>query len=177
MERLMRLFERTLWGSRLFIIVAILMLMLAWLVMLFISTVDVILLFGRVGGYLNLALATAERDALRTYIISTIIGVVDGYLIASALFLLSIGLYKQFVGNIDEIEGSEIANRILDVRSFEDLKVRLARVIVLILMVKFLQEGLRVSYQTPQDMLFLAIGVALISGAIFLSHIAGKGGH
>lgn len=177
MERLMRLLERTLWGSRLFILVAIVVLMLAWLVMLFISTVDVIFLFGRVGGYLNLALTTAERDALRTYIISTLIGVVDGYLIASALFLLSIGFYKQFVGNIDEIEGSEIANRILDVRSFEDLKVRLARVIVLILMVKFLQEGLRVSYQTPQDMLFLGIGVVLISGAIFLSHIAGKGGH
>lgn len=174
MKRVVTLFEHVMWRGRLFIVVAVVALLIAWLMMLYITTVDVVHLFRYVWNYTGPVLDTAERDALRLQIISMIIGVVDGYLIASALFLLAIGFYKQFVGNIEIIDNADIANRILDVRTFEDLKVRLARVIVLILIVKFLQQALRISYRSPEDLLYLGIGVVLIGGAVFLSHLAGR---
>jgi uncharacterized membrane protein YqhA len=73
------------------------------------------------------------------------------------------------VNKIDAAEGSEFAERLLLIRSLDDLKNRLANVILLILIVKYFQAALNLKYETAADLLSLAIGVILIAGALFLS--------
>lgn len=164
------LFETVLWQSRLLTLVAVTTSLALWLVMLFITTVDAVYLVARVLEYSAPALSSEARLDLRSQVISSVIGIVDGYLIASALFIFTLGLYRQFVNRLEVAEASEMAPRILDVNSFEDLKGRLARVIVLILIVKFLQLALSIPYNTTTDLLLLALGTVFIGGAIYLSH-------
>ena len=57
---------------------------------------------------------------------------------------------------------SEFAARLLLIRS-------LAKVILLMLIVKFFQYALRFKYDSPLELLYLAIAIALIGGALYLT--------
>lgn len=166
-------FEAALWQSRVLTLVAVVASFVMWLLMLFITTVDAFFLVLSVTGYTNPGLDLEARTDLRAQMISGIVGIIDGYLIASALFIFTAGLYRQFIGNIRAAEGTEVAGRILDINSFEGLKGRLARVIVLILVVKFLQQALGLEYTTTLDLLIFGLGILTIGGAIYLSHRSG----
>ena len=60
------------------------------------------------------------------------------------------------------------------VSSLDDLKSRLAKVILLILIVKFFEHALSMHFSTSLDMLYFAGGIALIGLALYLSH-SGEG--
>ncbi len=170
-------FEAALWQSRILILVAVLASFAMWLLMLFITTVDAFFLILSVTNYTDVTLDLEARTDLRAQMISSVVSVIDGYLIASALFIFTAGLYRQFIGNIRIAEGTEVAGRILDTNSFEGLKGRLARVIILILVVKFLQQALGLEYDTTLDLLLLGLGILTIGGAIYLSHHSGGHEH
>lgn len=165
-----RLFETMLWQSRFFTIVAVAASFALWLVMLFITTVDALYLVQSVIGYADPALGADARLSLRAQAIGGIVGVLDGYLIASALFIFTLGLYRQFVSRLSAAEGSEVGRRLLSTSSFEDLKGRLANTIILILIVKFLQQALGLPYTSMTDIVLLAFGTLLVGGALYLSH-------
>lgn len=165
-----RLFEALLWHSRLFAVVAVITSFALWLVMLYITTVDAVYLIQSVLSYADPALGTEDRFSLRAQVIGGVVGVLDGYLIASALFIFSLGLYRQFVNRLAVAEETEVGGRLLDTNSYEGLKGRLANTIVLILIVKFLQLSLGLSYTTTGDVVLLAFGTLLIGGALYLSH-------
>jgi uncharacterized membrane protein YqhA len=120
-------------------------------------------------GYLNPALTEAERAALAVDKLADIVGIIDGYLIAAILFIFALGLYELFVNKIDVIEGSELGSRLLLIRNLDDLKDRLANMIVVILIVKFFQQALGLKYATPLDLLALAVGIVLLGAALYLT--------
>jgi uncharacterized membrane protein YqhA len=171
MKTIERLFEGALWRSRYIVVVAVVASLLVAVGVLFMTTVDVVHLAGVVITYGDPALSTDARAALQLEVISDIIAAIDGYLLSAVLLIFALGLYELFVNKIDEAEGSEFARRLLLIRNLDDLKDRLARVILLILIVKFLQLALKVKYQTTQDLLFLSIGIILVGGAIYISHL------
>jgi uncharacterized membrane protein YqhA len=98
-----------------------------------------------------------------------VVEVVDGYLVATIMFIFSLGLYELFVSRIDAAEGSEFAQRVLLIRSLDDLKDRLAKLVLLILVVKFFEHALILKYTGPLDLLQLAGGVLLVSLALYFS--------
>ena len=163
-------FERLLWQSRLLVLVAVVASLATAVGVLFIATVDVVYLirdiarYGGVGG-----LDTAARTTLRVDAIGQIVDVVDLYLLAGVMIIFALGLYELFVSRIDVAEQSEFAGRLLLIRSLDDLKDRLAKVILLMLIVKFFQYALRFKYDSPLELLYLAIGIALIGGALYLT--------
>ena len=63
-----------------------------------------------------------------------------------------------------------MAERVLLIRTFDDLKDRLAKVIFLILIVTYFEYALRGTYDTAQDLLYLAVGIALVAGSIWLTN-------
>ncbi|HEX8694495.1 MAG TPA: YqhA family protein [Longimicrobium sp.] len=161
-------FERLLWGSRLIVLLAVVASLVVAVGMFFVATVDVIGLLEHVAHYA--AAAVDERPELRSTIVAHVVEVVDGYLLASIMLIFSLGLYELFISRIEAAEGSEFAERLLLIRSLDDLKDRLAKVVLLILVVKFFEYALQLSFQTPLDLLYLAIGVLLVSAALYLSH-------
>ena len=93
---------------------------------------------------------------------------------ATVLLIFSLGLYELFIGDIGAAEGSETSSNVLLIQSLDDLKTRLAKVILMILIVKFFEYTFSMEFRTPLDLLYMAGGIALIGLALYLSH-AGEG--
>jgi uncharacterized membrane protein YqhA len=105
---------------------------------------------------------------LRTEIITALVKVLDEYLISAVLIVFSSGLYELFIGRIEAAEGSKTASRLLYVTSLDDLKNKVAKLILLILTIEFFQRTLQSSYDSPLNLLYLAGSILLISGAFYL---------
>jgi len=135
----------------------------------YLVTVDVVLLAGPVLQYASPALDEAARDQARIALIGAVVGIVDGYLLAAVLIVFALGLYGLFIGPLQALEKSEVAARLLRVASVDDLKDKLGRVMILILIVKFAQLALELKYAGPFDMLYLALGILLVGAGLFLT--------
>ncbi|RMH11223.1 MAG: YqhA family protein [Gammaproteobacteria bacterium] len=172
-----RLFESILWKSRLIVLVAVVASMLVSLAMFFMATVDALSMVSHLGDYLS-ASPGEERIHLRSLNVTHIVEIVDGYLLAVVLLIFSLGLYELFVSKIDEAENSETASNVLMIHSLDDLKARLAKVVIMILIVKFFEHTASMKFGSMLDLLMLAGGIALLGVALFLTHASeGKGGH
>ncbi len=168
--KLEKLFETALWQSRLVVLVAVIASLAVALVMFYVSTLDVFELVLHIGDYRPLELDAAAQAELRSGIVAHVVEVVDGYLLATIMLIFSLGLYELFVSRIEMAEGSEFAERLLLIRSLDDLKDRLAKVVLLILVVKFFEYALKLHFDTPLDLLWLALGTLLVALALWFSH-------
>ena len=164
-----KLFERFLWASRLLTLVAVLASLVLALVMFYIATVDVVALAKDATQYAGLA--DEMRRHAHASIVAHVAEIVDGYLFATILIIFALGLYELFISKIDAIEHSEIAPRVLLIRSLDDLKERLAKVVFLILIVRYFQYVLESTIETPLEVLYLAIGIALVAVALYLTQV------
>lgn len=163
-----RVFERALWESRLIMLVAVVVCSLMALGAFFIAAVDAIYLFKYLVSYADLSLAPEAKDLIRSNAITLIVKTVDGFLIAAILIIFALGLYELFINRLDIARRSKVAKELLQTRSLDDLKHRIAGLLMLILVIEFFQQALRVNYQTPVDLLYLALGLLFISGAFYL---------
>ncbi len=92
----------------------------------------------------------------------------DGYLIGAILIIFALGLYELFVSKLDAAERSEAAPRLLLIRSLDELKDRVASLILLVLAIEFFQRALALSYESALDLLYFAAGGLLVSVALYL---------
>ncbi|MBL8145734.1 MAG: YqhA family protein [Anaerolineae bacterium] len=167
MKRVEELFEGFLWNARLIMIVPVLASLLAAIGILVLSAVNTILLLQRMAGYL--LLSAEQQLEQQAIILSDVVGVVDQYLIVAILVIFADGMYELFVGNISAAEKSSIGPRVLVIRNLDDLKDKLVSVVLVILVVKFFQQALKMHYETPTDLLLLAAGIAAVGAALFLT--------
>ena len=93
-------------------------------------------------------------------------------LLATVLLIFSLGLYELFISKIDKAEHSATSSNVLLITSLDDLKSRLAKVILMILIVKFFEHAISMVFETPLDLLYLAGGISLLGLALYLSHAA-----
>jgi len=163
-----RLFEEALWGSRLLVLVAVVFGLLLALGAFYLATVDVFYFLGYLREYADLSLESAAREELRAGAITAIVKAVDGYLIASILIIFALGLYELFVSKLDAAERSEIIPRLLLIRNLDELKERIASLVLLVLVIEFFQRALQLEYERPLDLLYFATGVLLVSAALYL---------
>ena len=174
MESLQRTFEQGLWQSRLLVLLAVIASAALALGAFYMATVDVVLLLANLLSYASPALEKSARSALRENTVAGIIKAVDGYLIAVILLVVALGLYELFINKIDpSARGARTLPRLIQVESLDDLKDRIAKLILLVLIIEFFQYALKLDYANPLDLLYLAVGILLIGGALFLS---GPGG-
>ncbi len=175
MRRLEVGFEALLWRSRLVVLAAVVASAVLAMIVFYISTVDVLYLLSYLGRYTDFALSVSERADARVEMIAQVVDIVEGYLLAAILLIFALGLYELFIGKIEMAEGSEFASRLLLIHSLDDLKDRLAKVVLLMLVVKFFQQALRLKYDTAIDLMQLAVGILFVGGALFLTK--SKGGN
>lgn len=165
-------FEATLWNGRFVVVVAVVASMAAAIAIFYMATVDVVYLVGHMLPYADSALTEEARKLLHDQTISHVVEVVDGYLLATFMLIFSLGMYELFVSDIDEAHGSKASSKILVIASLDDLKARLAKVILMILIVTLFEEALNMKISTPLDLLYLGGAIALIGASLFLTHKA-----
>lgn len=164
-----RAFERVLLSARYLVIIAVASSLLVGLAMFIVATVDAAMLVVPVATY-PFAHVAADHHDMRNHIVRSIVEVVDGYLLAAAMLIFAMGLYTLFIAPISAGEQSGIPGGALTIRTFDDLKDRLAKVVLLILIVKFFEHALEMSIDRPLDLLYMAVAIALVALAIALSH-------
>lgn len=158
------------WQSRFVVLFAVIASLLSALAMFFMTTVDALYMWSHLLEYASPALDTAARASLRSTTIAHVVEIVDGYLLATVLLIFALGLYELFISKIDMAEDSEMSSNVLLINSLDDLKARLAKVILMILIVKFFEHAINLSFTNALDLLSLAGGIALIGLALYLSH-------
>ena len=169
-----RAFEQVLWNSRLIVLLAVVASLLVGVGMFFVSTVDVVQLPGRLREYAIDPGHDSSHAKLRTEAVVRVVEVIDGYLLGTIMLIFAFGLYELFISRIDIAEGSELGHRVLLIRSLDDLKDRLAKVVILILVVKFFEHAIQMNFERALDLLYLALGTALLAGALYLGHHKGS---
>ncbi|MFZ2542454.1 MAG: YqhA family protein [Gallionella sp.] len=170
-----KLFEWLLWNSRFVIIVAVVGSLLAGFAIFYMATVDVVYLFQHAIHYADSSMTEETRKVLHDNTVSHIVEVVDGYLLAIVMLIFSLGLYELFISEIDQAHGSKSSSKILVINNLDDLKSRLAKVILMILIVTLFEEALNMKLSAPLDLVYFGASIALIALALFLTHASEHG--
>lgn len=161
-----KVFERALWAVRYIIIVPVLAVAIAAVGTVIVTTLEAIRLIVPVqkifaGG------GAGQTDRLVP--LGAVLQMVEGYLLAAILIIFALGLYELFIARIDVVGSPEDTPRTLIIRSVDDLKERLGRVVVLALVIEFFQQSLGLEHGKPIDLLYMAVGILLIGAALYLS--------
>ncbi len=175
MRLLETIFEGVLWNSRLVVIFAVIASLFTGFAMFYIATVDAWLLISHLPDYLEPTLSVSARAGLRATMVTHVVEIIDGYLLATVMLIFSLGLYELFISKIEQAAESEAGSSILLITSLDDLKSRLAKVILMILIVKFFERALEMDFADAMEMLQFAGGIALIGLALYLSHASDHG--
>lgn len=187
MDFIEKIFEGLLWRSRYVVLFAVVASMAAAIAIFYMATVDVVYLVSHILHYADPSLTPDIRKGLHDETITHVVEVVDGYLLATVMLIFGLGMYELFISDIDEAKHSKASSAILVIESLDDLKQRLAKVIIMILIVTIFELALKLKISDTLDLLYLAGAVALIGLALYLTHAsdghgakeapAAEGGH
>lgn len=178
MKSIESMFESFLWNSRLMVIAAVIASLAAAVAVLYMASVDAWVMISHLGEYISPELTNEARAKLRADTVTHVVEIIDGYLLATVLLIFALGLYELFISKIEQAENSAGASRILVIKNLDDLKGRLAKVILMILIVKYFEHALNMEFEDAKDLLYFAAGIAFLGLALYLSHASdGKKDH
>ncbi|MBK1964044.1 YqhA family protein [Campylobacter novaezeelandiae] len=165
-----KFFESLLVKSRVVTILPVIFGLIGSFVLFIIASYDIlkVILFT----YQYFFVANSQID-LHDDVIGLIIGAVDLYLMALVLFIFSFGVYELFISEIEEFKQTK-QSRVLEVHSLDQLKDKLAKVIIMVLVVNFFQRVLQMKFSSPLDMSYLAGSILALCIGLYFLH---KGGH
>jgi uncharacterized membrane protein YqhA len=170
MKYIERIFETLLWDSRFIVLAAVIASMLSAFALFYMTSVDAYFMIAHLVDYASSGLDTEARNLLHDETIKHTVEIVDGYLLATVLLIFGMGLYELFISKIDKADAAATSSNILLISSLDDLKTRLAKVILMILIVNFFEHVISMDFNTALELLYLAGGIALIGLALYLSH-------
>ncbi len=164
-----RIFEGAIWRSRFIVILAVIFSLLGAIVLFIVASLDI----WHVTTHTFTVITTGlHPEHFHEDIVAGIIGAVDLYLIAVVMFIFAFGLYELFISDIDEATDDKNGSQILAIHSLDQLKDKVAKVIIMVLVVNFFQRVLHTNFTTPLEMLYFALSIAFLSlGLYFLSKV------
>jgi len=164
-----RLFEGLIWNSRFVVILAVIFGLLGAMLLFVIASLDIWQV--SVDSFQVIMHIIPHPEHFHEDVVAGLIGAVDLYLIAVVLFIFSFGLYELFISDIEAAEGQN-GSKLLAIHSLDQLKDKIAKVIVMVLVVNFFQRVLHTNFTTPLEMLYLALSItALAVGLYFLGKV------
>ena len=167
-----KMFEGSLWASRFMVILAVVFGLIGAVVLFIVASFDI---YETAKFVVNTYITHAHPQNFHEDVVGGIIGAVDLYLIGVVMLLFSFGLYELFISDIDvakDKSGEE--NKILAIHSLDQLKDKISKVIVMVLVVGFFQKVGHTEYNGALDMLYFALSITAVAvGLYFL----GKVGH
>ena len=167
-----RLFEGAMWKTRFLVLLAVVFGLLGAVVLFVVASMDI---YG-VASYTFTSLVNhVHPEDFHEDIVSGIIGAVDLYLIAVVMLIFAFGLYELFISPIDHTDEAKNDQKILSITSLDQLKDKIAKVIVMVLVVNFFQRVLHTEFKGALELLYFALSVtALAVGLYFLGKIGKK---
>lgn len=149
-------FEWSLWSSRFITLIPVIAGIVSSLGMMIVGTGQMIDAFSPV-------FVEGYSPDLNKKIIADVVTSVDLYLIGIVLLIFSFGVYELFVSKIDIGRSSE-QNNILQITSLDQLKNKILKVIIMVLIVTFFKEAISQQYNTPLSIVYF--GIAILAASI-----------
>ncbi|MGI9028387.1 MAG: YqhA family protein [Ilumatobacteraceae bacterium] len=165
-----RAVERALWGSRFLMLVGVAGSIVMAVIVLWLSVVDLAVLTADAVSYAS----AADRADQRADLIGGVVKTIDSFLLAAILVLVAFGLYELFVSRLEPARDRAANPRILLVISVDELKDRIAKLVVLILVIEFFQKSLEADLSQADDLLELAGAISLVAIALTVPSLVGN---
>lgn len=170
MNFLENLFEKVLWNSRFMIVLAVFFGLIGAVLLFAIASFDV---YNTAAYVINTYATHAHPEHFHEEVISGIIGAIDFYLIGVIMIIFSFGVYELFISDIDPAKdenGKE--NQLLAVHSLDQLKDKISKVIVMVLVVGFFQKVGHTAFNGALELFYLALSITAVAvGLYFLSKV------
>ena len=156
-------FETFLWNTRWLVFLAVIASLISALILFLVGLSEVIHL-------VYLFFASESYEAFYSKVVSTVIASVDIFLIGTFLLVFALGLYELFISKIDPAETDPLGQRVLVIKSLEDLKDKLGRLVIMVLIVAFFKQVLHLKFENPLETVYIAIGVLMVALALYFTH-------
>lgn len=165
-----RLFEGILWNTRFFVLLAVVFSMIGGIALFIVASVDIWHVAGMV---FNNYFSGVHAEDFHSALVGDLIGAIDLYLMAIVMFIFGFGLYELFISQIDIAQTSG-ASKILEIHSLDELKDKLAKVILMVLIVSFFKRVLHTNYDGALEMLEFSGSILALSLGLYFMHKGGK---
>jgi len=162
-----KIFEGVIWRSRFIIILSVIFGLLGAITLFIVASLDI---YNIIISTFKALIAHIHPENMHKNLVSTVIGAVDLYLIAVVLFIFSFGLYELFISDIDEASENTKKQKIFEIHSLDQLKDKIAKVIIMVLIVNFFQRILDIRYSNPTEMLYFALSILALSLGLYFLH-------
>lgn len=159
MSQIEQAFEKFLWQTRFIVLLAVIFGLISAFALFIVGSLDIVK-----------HLTELVKGNIETkYLIAGIIGSVDIYLIGVVMLIFSFGIYELFVSQIDIGRVNEDV-RILEIKSLDELKNRIIKVVIMVLVVTFFKTVLGTPYESPLEMLYFALSIFTICFGVYFMH-------
>ncbi|NQY53060.1 MAG: YqhA family protein [Campylobacteraceae bacterium] len=166
-----RIFESAMWKTRFLVVLAVVFGLIGALILFVVGSMDILSVATNT---FNTIITSAHPENFHENIVSRIIGAVDLYLIAVVMLIFSFGVYELFISPIDHSQDAKDDSKVLSITSLDQLKDKIAKVIVMVLVVNFFQRVLHTEYNGALDMLYFALSVTALSVGLYFLGKVGK---
>ncbi|WP_457601675.1 YqhA family protein [Hydrogenivirga sp.] len=163
MKTLEHIFESFLWKSRLLVILAVLSSLIGAFALFIAGLLEVLIPLFKF-------FKTLDYEILSKKLVASAIASIDMFLIATFLLIFALGLYELFISKIDVAERDPRSSKVLFITNLEDLKTKLGRVVIMVIIVVFFKQAIEMEYETPLDILYLGLGALGIALALYFTH-------
>ena len=163
MSMLENQFEKALWSSRFIVIIAVILSIISSITLFLLGGWDIIQAIILHNPILNQSIN--NNNELLFQIISSI----DLFLIGIVLLIFGFGVYELFISEIDFAKGKFIDST-LKINNLDQLKNKIIKVIIIVLIVKFFEKVLKLSHNftTPNDILLFSVSILSICIGYYL---------
>ena len=167
-----KLFESSLWASRFIIILAVIFGLIGAAILFIVASIDI---YDTAKFVLNTYLEHSHPSTFHEDVVGGIIGAVDLYLIGVVMLLFSFGLYELFISEIDAAKGEDgKENKILAIHSLDQLKDKISKVIVMVLVVGFFQKVGHTQYNGALEMFYFSLSITAVAVGLYFLGKVGK---
>ncbi|WP_222718375.1 YqhA family protein [Aliarcobacter vitoriensis] len=168
---LKKIVENGLWKSRFIVILAVIFSFMGSVILFFVASFDVF----SVAKFVLSTLLTGEHpEHFHEDIVAGVIAAIDLYLIAVVLLIFSFGIYELFISKIEAACTQDDCSSVLNISSLDQLKDKIAKVIIMVLVVNYFERVLHTDYKTPLELLYFALAIVALSIGLYFTGKVGK---
>ena len=156
-------FEKGLWSTRFIVLISVILSIVSSIVLFLLAGWDIVQAIIYYNPIFNEDI-TSNNDLL-----FKIISSIDLFLIGIVLLIFGFGVYELFISEIDFAK-NKFADSTLKINNLDQLKNKILKVIIIVLIVKFFEKVLKLSHNftSPQDLIFFSLSILSICVGYYL---------
>ena len=156
-------FENALWSTRFIVLISVVLSIISSIILFLLGGWDIIQAIIYKNPLLNNDIETNNE------LLFKIISSIDLFLIGIVLLIFGFGVYELFISEINFAK-DKFADSTLKINSLDQLKNKIIKVIIIVLIVKFFEKVLKLSHNftTPKDLIFFSLSILAICIGYFL---------